>query len=190
MKPLIRLIVLMLLFAPPASTLASPGAHGPNGEHLDSPTANSAASADGRPRAEGFSEMYEVVAHLEHDAVTAMFNVYRTNAPADGMSVELKTGGVAARSKFDPASGVYRFSDPALLKALSAPGKHSLEFTVTAGDDFDIVGAMMEVAAPADAHAAGARRWYWVAGLLAAVVVVGFALGRLRPARRFAGARA
>lgn len=187
MKPFVRLLLPILLLALPLSLAASPGAHGPNGEHLDGPAAG-AAGSDGRPRAEGFSELFEFVAHLEDAALTMMMNVYETNVPVDGAAVEVEFNGIKDKAKFDPATGVYRFESRKLIEALSAPGKHPLSFDVTKGEDFDIVPGTLVV----DEHAhedagAGWRWWLLGAGLLVAVATVVF-LRRTR--RRLAGARA
>jgi hypothetical protein len=182
-------MLVVLLFA--GSAQAAPGAHGPNGEHLDGPAAGAAAASDGRPRMESFTELFELVAHLEHDALTAMINVYETNVPVDGAEVELESNGVVVKATFDPQTGVYRFADPKLIAMLSEPGKHPLAFTITTADDFDIVASAMDVG---DAHApsgvAPARVW-WLA--LAAVLLAALAfffLRRRKPARRHAGAHA
>jgi len=51
-----------LLLVTTASAIAGPGAHGPNGEHLDAPTTTRAASA--LPRVEAQTEAFELVAEL------------------------------------------------------------------------------------------------------------------------------
>jgi hypothetical protein len=187
MRPLVRLLFLSLLFALPLSLAASPGAHGPNGEHLDGPAAGS-ASADGRPRAEGYSELFEFVAHLEPGALTMMMNVFETNEPVDGAEVEIEFNGIKDKAGFNPVTGVYRFESAKLIEALSAPGKHPLAFNVTKGDDFDIVPGTLVVNADTHTHAGGGLRWWLLgAGLLLAAALVVF-LRRVR--RRLAGARA
>jgi hypothetical protein len=187
MRPLVRLILLTLLCALPPALLASPGAHGPNGEHLDGPAAGSATS-DGRPRAEGYSELFEFVAHLEQGALTMMMNVFETNVPVDGADVEVEFKGIKDHAKFNPVTGVYRFENAKLLQALSVPGKHPLAFNVTKGDDFDIVPGTLVVDADTHEHASGSLRWWLLgAGLLLAAALVVF-LRRSR--RRLAGARA
>lgn len=187
MKPFVRLSLPILLLALPLSLTASPGAHGPNGEHLDGPAAGTAAS-DGRPRAEGFSELFEFVAHLEQGALSMMMNVYETNVPVDGADVEVEFDGIKDKAKFNPVTGVYRFESKKLIEALSAPGKHPLAFNVTKGDDFDIVPGTLIVNEHAHEQAGGSLRWWLLgAGLLLAAIVVVY-LRRVR--RRFAGARA
>lgn len=153
----------LLLFSAPSLSWASPGAHGPNGEHLDGPAAGAAAASDGRPRMEAFTELFEMVAHLERDALTAMISVYETNAPVDGADVELESDGLKAKATFDPATGVYTFKDPKLIASLSRAGKHSVAFTVTQGDDFDIVAGALDVKSQAASTATGGLRWWHVA---------------------------
>lgn len=190
MRVSLRLASLLLFLAAPLYALASPGAHGPNGEHLDGPAAGAAAAADGRPRMEAFTEMFELVAHLEHDALTAMINVYETNAPVDGADVELESGGITAKATFDPATGVYTFKDPKLIEALSKVGKHSLAFTVAQGEDFDIVAGALDVADPGHGHASTGLRWWHVAlGLLVLAALAFVFLRRRGSARRRSGAR-
>lgn len=171
--------------------LAAPGAHGPNGEHLDGPAAGAAAASDGRPRMESFTELFELVAHLEHDALTAMINVYETNVPVDGAEVELESNGVTVKATFDPQTGVYRFADPKLIAMLSQPGKHPLAFTITTADDFDIVASAMDVSDD-HAHAAAplARNWWIALAVLVLAALAFFFLRRRNPAGRHAGAHA
>lgn len=175
----------------PALALASPGAHGPNGEHLDGPAAGAAAGAgDGRPRMEAYTELFEMVAHLETDAVTAMINRYETNEPIDGAEVELEAGDRKVKASFDAQTGVYRFADKALTASLSAAGEHALVFTVAAGEDIDLVTGTLRVAA--DAHAHGAPWWRIALGTLAALAALALVFHFLRrrsSAPRIAGAR-
>jgi len=188
MKPLVTLFACFLLLLAP-SLHAAPGAHGPNGEHLDGPAAGAVVS-DGRPRMEAFTELFELVAHLEDGALTAMINVYETNAPVDGAEVEVESNGVVAKAAFNELTGVYSFAEPALLDLLKKPGKHSLAFTITAGDEFDIVAGALDVADDHHDHAEGGlRSWHVALGLLLIAVVAFLFLRRRRVGARTAGAR-
>jgi len=166
MKRFLHLYLLLALFAlsAPGALSAAPGAHGPNGEHLDGPV-NAGAVDDGRPRMEAFSELFELVAHLQPDALVMMVNLYASNVPVDDAVIELDSGGTRAQAEFDPASGAYRFAAPELLAALSEPGTHPLAFSIDTGDEFDIVaGALVVAAHDHHAHAGGIGWWLAAAG--------------------------
>lgn len=60
MNILIKATLATILAVTLGPAWASPGAHGPNGEHLDGPAA--AAPAGSLPRLETFSEAFELVA--------------------------------------------------------------------------------------------------------------------------------
>jgi hypothetical protein len=188
MRTLFKLLSLNLLLALALPVLASPGAHGPNGEHLDGPAAGGMPAADGRPRLEAFSEVFELVAHLEDDAVVAMINDYATNAPIDGAEVELESSGVTVAATFDPLSGQYRFAEPKLVQALHVAGAHPMAFSITAGDEFDIVAGKLDVSE--HSHAASTTSiWPWVLGAFVILALVLFLTTRRSKARN-AGARA
>jgi len=145
----------LLLSNPPA--LASPGAHGPNGEHLDGPTTMRAASA--RPRLEAKSEAFELVAELRATELVVMIDRFESNEPVLGAKLELESGTLKAVASFRAEQGDYVVTDAALLKTLAAPGQHALVFTLLAGQDSDLLdGTLMSVAAGPAAGATGAAK--------------------------------
>lgn len=157
---------------------AGPGAHGPNGEHLDA--APGAVVADTAPRLEAASELYELVARLDGGRLHVFVDAYATNEPVLGASVEVEAGELKAKGRFDAATGDYVFDDPKLVAALAEPVKHALVFTVMAGDDADLLEGQLMPAADAHDHAHGGlgRWWYAIGGV---VVLVGAAFAwRLR----------
>jgi hypothetical protein len=129
------LSALLLVANPPAT--AGPGAHGPNGEHLDSPTTMRAASA--LPRVEAKSEAFELVAELRPSELVILVDRYETNEPVLGAKLEVESGSLKAVAAFRAEQGDYAVTDAALLKALSAPGEHGLVFTLVAGKDSDLL---------------------------------------------------
>jgi hypothetical protein len=153
-----------------SSALASPGAHGPNGEHLDAPGAT--ASADGVPRFETFTEMFELVGNLSGGQLSFLIDRYETNEPVLNASLEVEYKGMKTKAKFDADIGDYAIVDKKFLEAVSKPGKHALLFTLVAGDDSDLMEATLEVGAY-DAHAHTApMRWQWPLALLLALIAL------------------
>ena len=126
-----------LLLAMTAAAIAGPGAHGPSGEHLDSPTTMRAASA--LPRVESKSEAFELVAELRASELAIVVDRYESNEPVLGAKLEVESGALKAVAAFRAEQGDYVVTDAALLKALAAPGEHGLVFTLVAGNDSDLL---------------------------------------------------
>jgi len=173
-----RLTILLcwLALAMPAS--AVPGAHGPNGEHLDG--SGAVAGTGSVPRIDTFTETFELVGHLSGGELSVLIDRYDTNEPVLNGKLEVQYKGMTARAKFHPDVGDYAIDDARFLKALSAPGKHQLMFTFVAGDESDLLEAVLDV--PNDAHHdhAGIPRWaYWAAGA-ALFLLIGALLLRRR----------
>ena len=189
--PAAALMALLLFTNPP--TLAAPGAHGPNGEHLDGPTAVRAASA--LPRVEAQSETFELVAELRASELTIVVDRYETNEPVLGAKLEVESGALKAVATFRAEQGDYAVTEAAMLKLLGAPGEHGLVFTLVAGQDSDLLDGTL-VNQAGGAAAAGAsndhrhehelERAAWLgAGVAALGLVGGIAWWRQR--RRDAG---
>lgn len=170
MKYLYLFLIATLCFAP---AHASPGAHGPNGEHLDGPAIT--GSGGSIPRVETFSEDFELVGQLSGGELSVLIDRYDTNEPVLKGQLEVEYKGLKAKASFHPDQGDYAFDDGKLLKALSAPGKHALLFTLVAGADSDLLEGTLEVGAPhVDApHETPAWQWTAAAALLAAAIVAG-----------------
>lgn len=132
---------------------AAPGAHGPNGEHLDGPTTMRAASS--QPRVEAKSEAFELVAELHASELTILIDRYESNEPVLGARLEVESGPFKAVAAFRAEQGDYVVTDAAMLKALAAPGEHGLVFTLVAGKDSDLLdGTLIGPASQAAAAAA------------------------------------
>jgi hypothetical protein len=126
---------LLLLEIAPAP--AAPGAHGPDGEHLDAPATMRAASA--LPRVEASTEAFELVAELRASEMAIVIDRYETNEPVLGAELEVETGTLKAVATFRAEQGDYLVTDAAMLKALAAPGEHGLVCTLVAGNDSDLL---------------------------------------------------
>jgi hypothetical protein len=134
------------------AALAAPGAHGPNGEHLDAPASQAAASA--LPRLEAKTEAFELIATLQASELSVLIDRYATNEPVLGAALEVEVGGIKARATFHADLGDYAFDDAKLLALLRTPGEHALVFTLVAGADSDLLdGTLVTTAAGAKAAA-------------------------------------
>lgn len=126
--------------------LAGPGAHGPNGEHLDGATATAAPSGS-RPRIETKSEQFELVATLGGGEFSMLIDRFATNEPVLNAQVEVESGGLKAKAPFHGDIGDYAVADEAMLKLLSKPGDHAIVITVIHGNESDLLDATLKVAA-------------------------------------------
>lgn len=169
MKTIISLVLAMTMAA---SAFASPGAHGPDGEHLDGPAGTAPAGAV--PRVETFSEAFELVGQLSGGELSVMIDRYETNEPVLDGKLEVEFKGVKATAKFHPDMGDYAFDDAQFLKALATPGKHALLFTLIAGDESDLLEGTLEVTAAAPAILPPTSAWKVLAlgGALALLIAV------------------
>lgn len=200
-RPLFALALTALLVCGNTPVLAAPGAHGPNGEHLDGPASMRVASS--LPRVEAKSEVFELVAELRASELAILVDRYESNEPVLGAKLEVESGALKAVAAFRAEQGDYVVTDAAMLKALAAPGEHGLVFTLVAGKDSDLldgtlVGMAARVAAAAKddhSHAHGGdehghdhelERAVWIgAGVASLGLIGGIAWWRQR--RREAG---
>jgi hypothetical protein len=151
MKKLIGKCVLALSAWAAAVSLAvaAPGAHGPNGEHLDAPAGSAAPSAAAAPRFEARSDLFELVGRLSGGELSMFINRYETSEPLERAQVEVELGSRKAVAAFHGDQGDYAVADEAFIKALSAPGEHAVVVTVIAGDTSDLLEGRLQVADPA-----------------------------------------
>lgn len=179
-------LLIALFSAMSSPSVAGPGAHGPNGEHLDSPDPAGVGGA-ASPRLEAKTEQFELVATLAGGELSLLIDRFETNEPLLNAAVEIESGGLKAKARFHADHGDYAVDDAAMLKLLSTPGAHALVITVIAGKESDLLDGMLNVlnvqtaaAEGADAHGHG---WVsavpWIgAGLLAIALLAAFVLRR------------
>lgn len=142
-----------LCLLPLSLALAAPGAHGPNGEHLDQPGAAALASA-GAPRFESHSDLFEIVGRIEPAGLLLYINRYETNEAVMGAKLDVELGAAKATAAFQAETGTYLVTDKALLATLGKAGTHPLVFTITAGADSDLLdGQLVVTAHDHEAHA-------------------------------------
>ena len=153
LKHLLTVVLSALLLVANTPAIAAPGAHGPNGEHLDGPATMRAASS--LPRIEAKSEAFELVAELRASELAIFVDRYESNEPVLGAKLEVESGPIKAVAVFRAEQGDYVVTDAAMLKALAAPGEHGLVFTLVAGKDSDLLdGTLVGAAGRAVATAA------------------------------------
>jgi hypothetical protein len=198
-------LLMALMTVAGTTTWAAPGAHGPNGEHLDAPAQGATTSGRGAPRMEAVSEAFELVAVLRADELSMLINRFETSEPVLDAQVEVESGNLKAVARFHSDLGDYAVDDAAFLQALQTPGEHALVITVLAGDDTDLLDGSLRTTGEAMANAAdtaghghghapgdhpghGIPRKAWIAGAVLAVLGLVLWLLRSRSSRPSTGA--
>lgn len=127
-----------------ALTVGSAQAHPGHGDEAPAPVSGVAI-----PRAEAHSDLFELVATVLGGAGILYLDRFATNEPVTNASIEVGEGDTTAKATPQP-DGTYRLEAPWLTQ----PGRHELVFTVSAGDDADLLNASLDL--PADDHPASA----------------------------------
>jgi hypothetical protein len=163
----------------PLSVLAGPGAHGPDGQHLDAPAAG-AGAVGAAPRVEAKTEIFELVGTLKGGEFSVLIDRFASNAPVLNAKVEVEFGPIKAVAKFQADVGDYTVDDAAFLKAISKPGAHPLVFTLVVGDESDLLDGTLTISAALEdqSHSHGQTyfgmsRWVAIgAGAVAFVLLI------------------
>jgi hypothetical protein len=141
-----RLLLAFVLGTLVGTASASPGAHGPNGEHLD--TASSVtADTSTVPRLHAKSELFELVGRLGGGELSILIDRFATNEPVLQADVEVESGQLKAKARFHEDLGDYAVDDPAMLKLLATPGEHPVVITILAGEETDLLDGVLRVGA-------------------------------------------
>ncbi|KFC76190.1 hypothetical protein [Massilia sp. LC238] len=165
------------------SAFASPGAHGPNGEHLDG-QANSTGASATVPRIETFTEAFELLGHLSGGELSIMIDRYETNEPVLNGVLEVQYKDLKAKAKFHADLGDYAVDDPKFLAAISKPGTHALLFTLVAGEESDLLEGTLTVAEEADDHGHEHGTSRWLLAAIAAAILAAAAVFVVRRRQR------
>ena len=177
-------LTVSLLALMPLITWAGPGAHGPNGEHLDSPTMGNANTTRASLQIEARSDLFELVATLTGGELFILIDRFATNEPVLRAQVEVESGGLKAQAKFHEDIGDYAIDDPAMLKKLSSPGEHPLVITVLAGEDSDLLDGVLRVPTLSADHEYGIHWAWWVLGALLIFALLGVAAALVHKKRQ------
>lgn len=177
---LIRIILFCLVF--PTAAFA----HGDEDHSQDGAKGANSLAASSQPRIETATEAFELVGQLHGDQLALFVDRFETNEPVLNANVEVEANGLKAQAMFRADQGDYLVDDKALISALAKPGKHSLVFTVAAGNDSDLLEGAMQVAT--EDHAAppsfADRFSPSISLLLAALLAGAFAVGGVLKIRR------
>lgn len=137
MKVVSTLIAVMSMYL--FSILAQ--AHGDE-DHGAAPVA---IAVGGAPRIAVYSDLFELVGIVENGAMTLYLDRYVDNAPVTDANIEVETGSEKLIATANP-DGTYRV----VAKAFAKPTEIPVTFTITAGNDSDLLAGDLVVA---DAHA-------------------------------------
>lgn len=124
-----------------SNALASPGAHGPNGEHLDT-RIKVATSAN--PKFESFTETFELVGELTENQLSIYLHDFKTNAPIADASLELEVGDLAATAEYSEQLQAYLLTNQGMLEELSQIGLHEIVITILTDQSGDLLVANLE----------------------------------------------
>lgn len=116
-------------------------AHGDE-EHGAAPTT---VAAGGAPRIVLSSDLFELVGVVEAGAMTLYLDRYADNSPVTDANIEVEIGSEKLTATTNP-NGTYR----AVAKAFAKPAETPITFTITAGNDTDLLAGDLVVA---DDHA-------------------------------------
>jgi biotin carboxyl carrier protein len=166
------------LIAIATSVRAGPGAHGPDGEHLDQPAAASAAVL---PRVEANTDQFELVAALRSGELVILVDRYETNEPVLGAALTVESGSVQAPAKFRGDRGDYAVDDPKLLQRLAAPGEHALVFTLVHQGAADLLDGTLRTP---DSSRNGHQQSAWAEVLIGSAAILAVVVGGLLLWRR------
>lgn len=157
---------------------SAPGAHGPNGEHLDSETRQFSSRV---PKFEAFTETFELVGKVTETQVQIHLHDYATNKPVVGANIELETNGKGFSAQYDALKKHYVLSDEALLKRFSEPGEHEVILTLFTEDAADLMATTLVIEAlPHAEHEEHNHHFpWWAVGLGLLTFGLGLATGRI-----------
>lgn len=158
---------------------AAPGAHGPNGEHIDQAKT---ISADLNPRFEAFTETFEVVGELTTEQLILYIHDFRSNVPIAQANVEVELNGMASMATYESKQKHYVLAETNFIERLSQTGEHELVLTILTDTASDLLAATfvkpeISVAAMEEEHHHHFP-WQWTLGLLLALAI-GFLGGRV-----------
>ena len=160
---------------------ASPGAHGSNGEHLD--TSNSIL-ASVNPKFESFTESFELLGELFETQLVIYLHDFKTNAPIESADIELESGELSADVQYSESLRAYVLTEQKMLELLNIEGEHEIVLTVMTQDNGDLLVANLnttKVHTDDEHHDEDHHHIPWLEIFIAFLVfITGFLFGRFK----------
>lgn len=134
----IVLLFVMILLACLQVAYASPGAHGPNGEHLDS--SNKVAASE-NPKFESFTESFELLGEVFQQQLVIYLHDFKSNIPVEGAAIDIESGELSASASYSDTLKAYTVTEQKMLEQLSSEGEHEIVLTVMSAGNDDLLVA-------------------------------------------------
>lgn len=151
---------------------SSPGAHGPNGEHIDT---KSVAHRSVIPKFEAFTEAFEILGEVSKQHIHVYLHDFSSNAPVTDASIELESDGLKAIAEFSNEHQSYRVLDEAFINRITVQGNHEIIATVIAPSSGDLLVANLTMPENSDDGEVEEDHHHhfpwWVIGVLGALFV-------------------
>lgn len=175
--PLTRWVIALALLASLVGISWTAQAH--EGHDEPAPAAPVSLAA---PRVSAHSELFELVAVQSNGQLTIYLDRYVDNSPVPNATIEVESGAWKATATAAEV-GTYRVASAALDK----PGSHPVVFTITQGNDADLLEATLTIdpkAAEAADHEHASASWPYAVAAFALAVAVFIWIQRRRITRR------
>lgn len=180
-------IVCVVLYSLALSKMvnASPGAHGPNGEHLD--TSNSAL-ASVNPKFESSTESFELLGELLETQLVIYLHDFKTNVPIEGADIELESGQLSASAQYSNKLKAYVLTEKKMLELLNIENEHEIVLTIMTQDNGDLLVANLstiKALTPDEHHDGDHHHIPWFEIFIALLVfITGFLFGRINQEKK------
>ncbi|WP_196137887.1 hypothetical protein [Aliikangiella sp. G2MR2-5] len=121
---------------------ASPGAHGPNGEHLDE---SGKIAFSENPKFESFTESFELLGEVFENKLVIYLHDFKSNVPVPRANIELESGELLASAEYSELLKAYIVTNQEMIKLLNNEGEHEIVLTVIADKNDDLMSANLNI---------------------------------------------